>query len=403
MVERPRPLNVSLTEVAPIPDSGVESVLELMKTGALFRYGETNGTDSYVSKLEMEFARLHKRKYAIAVNSGGSALYLALKAAGIDADDQVMLNSFTLSPVPGAIENCGAETILLECTENMVLDLQSLEYAVEKLGARCLLLSYMRGHVPDMEKLLQLVEKYNLLLIEDCAHVLGAQYDGQMLGTFGLASCFSLQTYKQVNGGEGGIILTDDEDIAAKAILMSGSYMLYGQHSQAPEDDIFKKWKGIMPNYSLRLNEVSAAIVLSQLPHLEELNDRWRRIHSRISDGLSNIPNIVISEIPSVILSAPTSIQFNVNLSPENIEIALAEASSLGLEIKWFGRRDAKGFTSTHHHWEHISKQHLAQTNLLLEGLMDIRLPSTLSDSECDHIVDIVAYSFSGFEGSNHE
>ena len=398
MVGRPRPLNVSLTEVAPIPESGMESVLDLMKTGALFRYGETKGTDSYVSRLEVEFARLYNRKYAIAVNSGGSALYLALKASGIDVEDQVMLNSFTLSPVPGAIENCGAKTILLECTENMVIDLQSLEFAVEKLGARCLLLSYMRGHVPDMEKLSQLVEKHNLLLIEDCAHVLGAQYDGRMLGTFGSVSCFSLQTYKQVNGGEGGVILTDDEDIAAKAVLMSGSYMLYGQHSQAPSDEVFKKWRGTMPNYSLRLNEVSAAIVLSQLPHLDELNERWRRIHSRISAGLSKIPNILVSEFPSVILAAPTSIQFNVNLPSENIEVALAEASSLGLEIKWFGRRDARGFTSNHHHWEHISKQQLAQTDLMLEGLMDIRLPSTLSDSECDQIVEVVAYSFSRFE-----
>ena len=398
MVGRPRPLNVSLTEVAPIPESGMESVLDLMKTGALFRYGETKGTDSYVSRLEVEFARMYNRKYAIAVNSGGSALYLALKASGIDAEDQVMLNSFTLSPVPGAIENCGAKTILLECTENMVIDLQSLEFAVEKLGARCLLLSYMRGHVPDMEKLSQLVEKHNLLLIEDCAHVLGAQYDGRMLGTFGSVSCFSLQTYKQVNGGEGGVILTDDEDIAAKAVLMSGSYMLYGQHSQAPSDEVFKKWRGTMPNYSLRLNEVSAAIVLSQLPHLDELNERWRRIHSRISAGLSKIPNILVSEFPSVILAAPTSIQFNVNLPSENIEVALAEASSLGLEIKWFGRSDARGFTSNHHHWEHISKQQLAQTDLMLEGLMDIRLPSTLSDSECDQIVEVVAYSFSRFE-----
>ena len=128
----------------------------------------------------------------------------------------------------------------------------------------------MRGHFGDLEEIQKLCKEHGVLLIEDCAHTLGGEWNGKKTGTFGIAGCFSLQTYKQINAGEGGIIITDDEDLAAKAILYSGSYGLHHQNGNAPSKEVFAKYEGMIPNYSLRLNELAAAVSLPQLDSLNQ-------------------------------------------------------------------------------------------------------------------------------------
>lgn len=390
----PEPLDFSLSAVDPIPPDGVAAIAEILSSGNLFRYGESVGLDSYVAKLEQEFAQIHGKKYAIAVNSGGCALFLALVAVGVTNGEPVMMNAFTLAPVPGAIKHCGAEAILLDTSAELVIDLDSLLNAVKTTGSRILLLSYMRGHIPDMDEVLKIVRENNLVLIEDCAHVLGAKWNGRAMGTLGDVSCFSLQTYKQVNGGEGGMILTDDEDIAARVILMSGSYMLYRQHQSRPDDEVLSKWAGKTPNYSMRLNEISAAAVLSQLPILQQRIEQWNSIHRRIATGISSIEGLSVPNVSRMIQPAPTSIQFISQHESSEINAAIHTANSLGLQIKWFGAEEASGFTSIHCHWSYLPPQTLDSTDSIMKRLLDIRLPSSLSDEECDAIIEIVKYAF---------
>ncbi len=394
MVKAPEPLDFSQTAVDSIPPEGIAAIVEILNSGNLFRYGESSGIDSYVAKLEQEFAKMHGKKYAIAVNSGGCALFLALVAAGVTNGETVMMNAFTLAPVPGAIEHCGAEAILLDTSENLVIDLDSLVNAVKTTDSRVLLLSYMRGHIPEMNDVLRIVRENNLMLIEDCAHVLGAKWNGRAMGTLGDVSCFSLQTYKQVNGGEGGMVLTDDEDIAARVILMSGSYMLYRQHRSRPDDEVLSKWAGKTPNYSMRLNEISAAAVLSQLPILQQRIEKWNSIHDRIAGGISSIEGLEVPNVSRMIQPAPTSIQFIAQHTISEITSAISTANSLGLELKWFGDEAAKGFTSHHGHWSYLPPQTLDSTDSMMKRLLDIRLPSSLSDEECDAIIEIVKYAF---------
>jgi dTDP-4-amino-4,6-dideoxygalactose transaminase len=396
MVKAPEPLDFSQTAVDSIPPDGVAAIAEILRSGNLFRYGETGGIDSNVAKLEQQFAQMHGKRYAIAVNSGGCAIFLSLVAAGVTPGETVMMNAFTLAPVPGAIEHCGAEVILLDAGDDLAIDLESLQHAVKTTGSRVLLLSYMRGHIPDMDEILKIVEDNNLVLIEDCAHVLGAKWRGHAMGTLGRVSCFSLQTYKQVNGGEGGMILTDDADIAARAILMSGSYMLYGQHLAGPDEEVFSKWAAITPNYSMRLNEMSAAAVLSQLPILQQRIEKWNSIHDRIAGGISSIEGLEVPNVSRMIQPAPTSIQFIAQHTISEITSAISTANSLGLELKWFGDETAKGFTSHHGHWSYLPRQTLESTDSLMKKLLDIRLPSTLSDEECDALLEILKYAFSG-------
>jgi dTDP-4-amino-4,6-dideoxygalactose transaminase len=252
----------------------------------------------------------------------------------------------------------------------------------------------MRGHIPNMDEIMQVVRDNNITLIEDCAHVMGAKWKDNDMGTLGDVSCFSLQTFKQVNGGEGGIILCDDEDIAAKAILMSGSYMLYEQHISRPPSEVFDKWVATTPNYSLRLNEISAALVSSQLPTLREKIAAWNNVYAQIASGIQSIDGLSIPNISPHLQPAPTSIQFFCSHGEEEIIAALATAESLGLNIKWFGDSQPRGFTSNYHHWNYLSKQEMENTDAVMKGLLDIRLPSHLNEQQCKDILAILRYSF---------
>jgi len=133
-----------------------------------------------------------------------------------------------------------------------------------------------------------------------------------------------------------------------------------------------------------------ASVLPPQLLQLEERNNRWRDIYATIDSGLRQIEGITTIEVLSEVLMAPTSIQFHI-ADVKKIEQVIAKAFELGLKIKWFGSSHADGFTSNSTHWEYLSDFSPISPHLI--GLCDIRLPVTLSDGQCQHIIQIVAQS----------
>jgi dTDP-4-amino-4,6-dideoxygalactose transaminase len=375
------------TEVSPLSEESIELANKVLKSGQLFRYGECNADGNYTALLEQKFASMMSQKYAIAVNSGGSAIYLALKSLGIGPKDRVGLNEFTLAPVPGAIENTGAEIVLFNISDHLVLDTEGFEKQLEISGVKAFVLSHMRGHVADLITIQSACENQGVFLIEDCAHTTGAQFNGQPVGSFGIAGCFSFQTYKQLNGGEGGIITTNDEDLAARAILFSGSYMLYEQHKARPPIEVFEKWKTMTPNYSLRLNELTSAILIPQLDELKDKNQRWREIYGILQKGINMIDGLQVIQTNEAVLPAPTSFQFIID-SLDKIPTFIQTAKEYGLNIKWFGADQPIGFTSNSKHWGYLSPP--SSIHPSLQRLCDIRIPVTLTDEECHSLLEII-------------
>jgi dTDP-4-amino-4,6-dideoxygalactose transaminase len=284
---------LDLTAQEPIPEAGVQAALALMASGKLHRYGETGNKPSEVSLLEAEFAQALGRRYCVAMNSCGSTMFVALRALGVRPGDRVLANCFTLAPVPGAIAHAGAEPVLVDCADDYTIDLDDLDRKAGDSGARVLLLSHMRGHVADMDRLVAICARHRLALVEDCAHTMGAGWDGRPTGSFGAAGCFSLQSYKHANAGEGGLLVTDDDDLAAQAILMSGSYMLYRSHLARPADAVFERWTERTPNFSLRMSNLAAALARPQLGEvLRERGGRWNARWQRVVDGLSGLAHL---------------------------------------------------------------------------------------------------------------
>jgi dTDP-4-amino-4,6-dideoxygalactose transaminase len=388
----PRRLGRDLTEPEPIPEAGIARALELMRSGRLFRYGEMGADQLDVSLLEREFAAFVGRKYCVAVNSGGSAIFLGLKVAGVAPGDRVLVNGFTLAPVPGAIVHAAARPVIVEVGENYVIDAGDLARKAKASGARVLLLSHMRGHLADMDAVCRVCSDLGIAIVEDCAHAMCATWRGRAIGTFGVAAAFSAQTYKHLNAGEGGFLVTDDDAMAASAILHSGSYMLHAQHLSTPGPAALAAVSETTPNFSLRMSALAAAVLRPQLAELPRRVQRWNAIHDRIAAGLARAQHVAVPARGGPQRFSATSVQFSIlGLAASEIEQVVARAAERGVAIKWFGAPDQRGFTSRPRHWRYIAEHGaLAQTESVLSTLCDIRTPVTLTDEECDLIAEIV-------------
>lgn len=376
-----------------IPASAMVQATTLMAGGRLHRYGELpEGEHSSVAQLEMAFAALLGATYAIGVNSCGCALFLSLVAAGVKPGDPVLMNAFTLAPVPGAVAHAGARPILVDITEDYVIDLDDLAAKAQASGARHLLLSHMRGHIGDMDQLAAFCTARGIALIEDCAHTLGADWNGTPTGRFGVAGCFSFQSYKHVNGGEGGMIVTDDEDLAARAILLSGSYMLYRQNGARPADEVFERWRYTSPNMSMRLSNLVAALVLPQLPLLPERAAIWNGLHDRLAGRLRRLNGLRLPLRSPAEHYVQSSIQFEApGLDPERMAAFASSCAARGVFLKWFGADEPRGFTSQSQHWRYIENVEAPpRARRILRHLFDMRLPLTLTLAECDTVADII-------------
>ena len=384
--------NGNLAAPPPIPVSGREAAGQLMEQGLLFRYAETGAGAPEAALLEEEFAAYMGSRYCVAVNSCGCALYLALRAAGVAPGEMVLVNAFTLAPVPGAIDHAGAEPVLVDITEDLTIDLDDLVRKVRISGAKYLLLSHMRGHVADLDAVSDICSGTGITLIEDCAHTTGARWNGRLTGRFGAAGCFSAQSYKHLNGGEGGFIVTDDPDIAARATLLSGSYMLYAQHRARPGLDVFERWRLEMPNLSMRMSGLTAALVRPQLAELDSRVQRWRAIHARVAARLAGASHIRLPRQPKAAYLTPTSIQLLLQgLDADGIAKVITRAAAHGVPIKWFGAEVPDGFTSRPDHWHYITNVNTpSRASEILARLCDVRLPLELTDEECDQIGNIV-------------
>jgi dTDP-4-amino-4,6-dideoxygalactose transaminase len=386
-------VQVDLSQPPGIPEAGAARVNELLRTGWLHRYGETFGDASDVSLLEDDFANLVGTTYCVAANSCGSTMFLALICSGVKPGDKVLMNAFTLAPVPGAIAHAGAEHVLVEITPDLTIDLADLEAKAASSGAKHLLLSHMRGHSPDMTALMALTARLGITVVEDCAHTMGASWAGQPSGTFGKVGCYSVQAYKHANGGEGGLLVTNDEDIAARAILYSGSYMLYGQHRRRPSDAVFARWKDVTPNYSMRMSNLVAAIVRPQLPLLAERARIWNDRHDRLAVHLGKLAGVRLPSRPQAEAYVQSSIQFMVQgLDEPAFRQFMEGCRSRGVYLKWFGNREATGYTSLSGQWHFLKSAHTPpQTLAILERLCDMRIPLSLSAEDCTVIAAVVA------------
>ena len=379
----------AFTQQEPIPDAGIEAAIAVMRSGRLHRYNTVAGEVAETALLEEEFAAFTGARYCLAVASGGYAMTTALRACGVGQGDAVLTNAFTLAPVPGAIAAVGGRPIYVEVTEDLVIDLEDL---AAKIGqARVLLLSHMRGHLCDMDALMALCDAHGVTVIEDCAHTMGATWNGVPSGRFGAFGCYSTQTYKHMNSGEGGLLISDNADAMARAIMLSGSYMLFDRHRAAPPPEAFAEVKYTTPNISGRMDNLRAAILRPQLRDLAAQCARWNDRYRVVEDGLRGTPGMQLIDRPAAEGFVASSFQFLLlDWTQAAVAEVLSRCAKRGVELKWFGGAEPVGFTSRYDSWRYADCPRLAKTDRILNGIIDMRLPLTFSTGDCAQIARII-------------
>jgi len=379
------------TQQESISETVIERIGEILRSGRLHRYNVIEGEEAEATLLEREYAKWQGAKYCLACTSGGYALQLAMRAAGIQQGDTVLANAYTLAPVPGAIYAAGGKPLFVEIEDDWRIDLDDLSKKAETSDAKFLMLSHMRGHIAHMETIVSICEKHEITMIEDCAHTMGATWNGKRSGNFGNVAAFSTQTYKHINSGEGGLLTTDDPFIAARAIVMSGSYMLYASHGAAPDLEVFDQIKLVSPNMSGRMDNLRAALIRGQLENLDENVARWNNRYQALEKVVASSSNIITTDRPQQEHYVGSSFQFRPKLTPDLFPTLLENCAKRGVDIKWFGSQEPKAFTSRYDSWQYLDKQpKLPKTLDVLSTTCDIRVPLTFDENDCALVGEII-------------
>lgn len=336
----------------PIPQSGIDLAVKAMNAGVMYRYQPKTKEASITATFEHNFANYMGVKHVVGTNSCGSAMFIALNIVGVQPGDTVLTNAFTFHAVPSVIEHARAVPVLVESNREWAMDAEDLDKKATETGAKVLLMSYMRGHVPDMDAIMKVVEKHDLILIEDCAHAYATLWNGQLLGTFGEIGCFSTQSSKGLSAGEGGIFITNDDEHAAKAVLYAGSYERLWMKHYDLDSDLMDRLQNQIPGYSMRMQEVTAAMLTPQIDRLAVIKkihvDNWTLLHSLIHDH----PNIEIPLPLPQVDSFCDTMQFHlVGMSRDEADRFIDLMKEEGIPMQIFGaRRNARDYRQ----WEYI-------------------------------------------------
>lgn len=382
----------NMHEADPIPEAARIEIERLLSSGDLFRY--TAPENAPVALLEQEFAALMGVKYALAVSSCSAALFLSLKALDLPRDSRVLIPGFTFAAVPSSVVHADCIPVLCEVGRNYRIDMSDFARKLEDVSA--VIVSHMRGHTSDMDAIMSLCDARGIPVIEDAAHSLGTTWQGRKIGTIGRIGCFSFQSYKLVNAGEGGILITDDADLVARAVIMSGAYEHNWRKHMTPGDNgaeleqAFARWQNALPLYNLRLSNLSAAVIRPQLAEIPHRVLAGRRNHDHVAKAISLSPWISVPEKLPPEERAPDSLQFNLDGMTDSQVADYAEtAAAMGVKVQVFGlsHDNARAFWN----WRFMGDMpELPQTRAMLSRACDTRLPARLSLQDCDAVAAVL-------------
>jgi len=374
----------NLYDAEPIPAAAMVEIERLLASGDLFRYTAPEGAP--VARLEAEFADLMGVRYALAVSSCSAALFLALRALELAPGARVLVPAFTFAAVPSAVLHAGCTPVLVEVDDSLRVDMA--DFAAKLDGAAAVMISHMRGHTSDMDAIMALCDARGVPVIEDAAHSLGTSWGGRKIGTLGKIGAFSFQSYKMVNAGEGGMFVTDDPELAARAVIMSGAYE-YNWKKHPGLQNSYHHWQNRLPLYNLRMQNLSAAVIRPQLPLVAGRVAKGLANHDRMADLLNATGYFAVPPALAPEQRAPDSIQFRLVGDWTDDQARRFEAASKwrGAAAQIFGLSpdNARAFWN----WQFLAETpDLPKTRAMLMRTCDLRLPARLQSEDIDFLAD---------------
>jgi dTDP-4-amino-4,6-dideoxygalactose transaminase len=273
-----------------ITEGEMRAVAEVLNSGKLSTFiaqpGEFFLGGQKIRQFERDFANYHGVRYAVAFNSATSALHAAVVACGVKAGEEVIVPPYTFTSTATCALMHNAIPVFVDVNPDIFcMDHAEIEQAITP-RTRAIIPVHLFGNVTDMDEITAVAEKHDLKVIEDCAQAPGAIYKGRLVGTFGHCGIFSFQESKNIMTGEGGMLITDEDEIAdiARMVRNHGEVILESQKQRTYRSDIL--------GWGYRMTELEAALGIEQLKKLEALNNQRIELAQYLSEGLTPIQGL---------------------------------------------------------------------------------------------------------------
>jgi 8-amino-3,8-dideoxy-alpha-D-manno-octulosonate transaminase len=261
----------------------MEAVMEVMRSGHLFRYGSENDPKFLhkTSTLEKEFAAYCEVPFALATSSGTSSLVCSLIALGLKPGDEIIVPAYTFVATYTSCIFAGLVPVLAEIDESLTLDPEDIEHRITP-RTKAIMPVHMLGNACDMDRIMAIAKKHNLFVIEDCCQAAGASYKGRKVGSIGNMGAFSLNVFKTINSGDGGLVVTSDPKLYELA---------FGVHDQGHKPNRFGVEVGARSVLGLnfRINEMTAAVALAQLQKLNRIVSTLREKRTKLKNLIAGV------------------------------------------------------------------------------------------------------------------
>ena len=260
-----------------LPEECINNVIEVIQSGNLIQ-------GKFVNLLEEKIKEYLNVKYAFLVSSGTAALHIGLIALGIKENDEVIVPAFTFPATANVVELLGAKSILVDIKiDDCCIDVSKIESAITN-KTKAILPVHEFGQPADIKPIINLAKKYKLNVIEDAACALGSEYDFQKVGTFGDIGCFSLHPRKAITSGEGGIIVTNDDNLALEIKMLRN-------HGICIKDTYIDFMRA---GFNYRLTDIQAALCLPQFNELDKIIQNRIKTAKKYDELLGNNSHFIL-------------------------------------------------------------------------------------------------------------
>jgi dTDP-4-amino-4,6-dideoxygalactose transaminase len=274
-----------------VGEEEIKEVMDVLRSGYLYRYqvAEDPRFQGKVLQLEREIARQSQVRHAVAVNSGTSALLVALVGLGIGPGDEVIVPGFTFVASISSIVYAGAVPVLAEIDRTLNLDPEDVRDKVTP-RTKAIMAVHMMGNPARLDELKAIADEHGLILVEDCAQAFGASYHGRPVGSIGQVGTYSFNVFKTITSGDGGMLVTDDEEIYRRCFA-------FHDQGHAPLRSGVEIGKRPFLGLDFRYTELQAAVLLAQLRKVPVMLQRLRANKQRFKSAISGLPGLEMREI----------------------------------------------------------------------------------------------------------
>ena len=275
-----------------IGEEEIREVMDVMQSGYLFRYGDVNDKNfkQKVYSLEREFAAYCDSSHALATSSGSGSLLISLLAMGIQPGDEVIVPSYTFVATYSSAIFAGAVPVLCDIDESLNLDPAAVEAKITP-KTKAIIPVHMLGNPCNMDAIMDIANRHGLQVLEDACQAAGGSYKGKKLGTIGRMGAFSLNVFKTITTGDGGMVVTNDVD------LFNRAFALHDQ-GHTPNRTGVQVGQRSLLGMNFRVNELLGAVALAQLRKLDGILLTLRTKKAKFKQAISNIPGVRFRTLP---------------------------------------------------------------------------------------------------------